>query len=287
MKIITGRWVGFCSGVKRAIRLIETLDSQRSVMLGPLIHNRRVVENLEKRGIKIVRNLEEINGGWTVVIPSHGCLKEERELLVNKKINIVDATCPIVRRLQNLAEKLKGEGYKVVIVGDKEHPEVKGVKSYAGENSIVLSNLKEAEKIDGDKIAVVFQTTSSLDSFKEFSRALADRGKEVRIFNTLCKETVERQKEAILLAKKSECVIVIGGKNSANTRRIFELCSKVNTMTYHIENAEEIDRKWFEGKNSLFITSGTSTPNEVVNEVIEAVKKYTEERSEERWKGRN
>jgi 4-hydroxy-3-methylbut-2-enyl diphosphate reductase len=287
MKIITGRWVGFCSGVKRAIRLIETLDSQRSVMLGPLIHNRRVVENLEKRGIKIVRNLEEINGGWTVVIPSHGCLKEERELLVNKKINIVDATCPIVRRLQNLAEKLKGEGYKVVIVGDKEHPEVKGVKSYAGENSIVLSNLKEAEKIDGDKIAVVFQTTSSLDSFKEFSRALADRGKEVRIFNTLCKETVERQKEAISLAKKSECVIVIGGKNSANTRRIFELCSKVNTMTYHIENAEEIDRKWFEGKNSLFITSGTSTPNEVVNEVIAAVKKYTEERSEERWKGRN
>jgi 4-hydroxy-3-methylbut-2-enyl diphosphate reductase len=287
MKIITGRWVGFCSGVKRAIRLIENLDSQRSVMLGPLIHNRRVVENLEKRGIKIVRNLEEINGGWTVVIPSHGCLKEERELLVNKKINIVDATCPIVRRLQNLAEKLKEEGYKVVIVGDKEHPEVKGVKSYAGENSIVLSNLKEAEKIDGDKIAVVFQTTSSLDSFKEFSRALADRGKEVRIFNTLCKETVERQKEAILLAKKSECVIVIGGKNSANTRRIFELCSKVNTMTYHIENAEEIDRKWFEGKNSLFITSGTSTPNEVVNEVIEAVKKYTEERSEERWKGRN
>jgi 4-hydroxy-3-methylbut-2-enyl diphosphate reductase len=287
MKIITGRWVGFCSGVKRAIRLIENLDSQRSVMLGPLIHNRRVVENLEKRGIKIVRNLEEINGGWTVVIPSHGCLKEERELLVNKKINIVDATCPIVRRLQNLAEKLKEEGYKVVIVGDKEHPEVKGVKSYAGENSIVLSNLKEAEKIDGDKIAVVFQTTSSLDSFKEFSRALADRGKEVRIFNTLCKETVERQKEAISLAKKSECVIVIGGKNSANTRRIFELCSKVNTMTYHIENAEEIDRKWFEGKNSLFITSGTSTPNEVVNEVIEAVKKYTEERSEERWKGRN
>jgi 4-hydroxy-3-methylbut-2-enyl diphosphate reductase len=281
MKIITGKWIGFCSGVKRAMRLIENINSQKTIMLGPLIHNRRVVETLEKKGIKITRNLEEVKEGYTVVIPSHGCLKEERESLLKKKINLVDATCPIVRKLQKLSEKLKEEGYKVVIVGDKEHPEVKGVKSYAGENSIVLSNLKEADKLEGDKIAVVFQTTSSLDSFKEFSRALADRGKEVRIFNTLCKETVERQKEAILLAKKSECVIVIGGKNSANTKRIFELCSKVNKMTYHIENAYEINEKWLEGKNSLFITSGTSTPDEVVNEVIETVKKYEGERGEE------
>jgi len=281
MKIITGRWVGFCSGVKRAIRLIENLDSRKSVMLGPLIHNRRVVEDLEKRGMRIVRNLEEIEEGWSVVIPSHGCLKEEREVLIKKRINIIDATCPIVRKLQSLAEKLKEKGYRVVIVGDKEHPEVKGVKSYAGENSVVLSNLEESEKINGERIAVVFQTTSSLDSFKEFSRALADRGREVRIFNTLCKETVERQKEAVSLAKKSECVIVIGGKNSANTKRIFELCSKVNRMTYHVENAEEIDKKWLEGKSSIFITSGTSTPDEVVSEVIELLKKYSKERGEE------
>jgi len=280
MKITAGKWIGFCSGVKRAMKLIENLKMGKTIMLGPLIHNQRVVENLEKKGMKITRNIEEIRDGCTVVIPSHGCLREEREDLLNKKINIVDATCPIVRRLQKLTEKLAKEGYKVVIVGDKEHPEVKGVKSYAGENSVVLSDLKEAEKIDGDKIAVVFQTTSSLDSFKVFSSALAYRGKEVRIFNTLCKETVERQKEAVLLAKKNECVIVIGGKNSANTKRIFELCSKVNKMTYHVESANEIDEKWLRGKNFLFITSGTSTPDEVVNEVIEEVKKYENERGE-------
>ncbi len=280
MKIITGKWIGFCSGVKRAMKLVENGASPQTIMLGPLIHNRKVVENLQSRGIKITRNLEEIKDGMTVVIPSHGCLKEEREILLGKKITLIDATCPIVGRLQKLAEKLNNEGYIVIIVGDKEHPEVKGVESYAGKNSIVISDLKEAEKIKGEKIAVVFQTTSSLNSFREFSKALADKGREVRIFNTLCRETVERQKEAVFLAKKSECVIVIGGKNSANTRRIFELVKKVNKMVYHVENAKEIDKSWFGGKNFLFITSGTSTPEEVVEEVIDEINKYRSKRGE-------
>lgn len=280
MKIITGKWTGFCSGVKRAMRLIESLEPEKTVMLGPLIHNRRVVEYLEKRGIRITRKVEEIKDGWTVVIPSHGCLKEEREILLNRKINLIDATCPIVKKLQRLVEKLHKENYRVLIVGDKEHPEVKGVESYAGGNSIVISDLAETAKIKGDKIAVVFQTTLSLDSFKEFSEVLTQKGKEVRIFNTLCRETVERQKEAVSLAKRSECVIVIGGRNSANTRRIFELCKKVNKMTYHIENADEIDEIELDGKGLLFITSGTSTPNEVVDEVIDALRKYKFERGE-------
>lgn len=274
MEILIGKWIGFCSGVRRAIKLARSADSKKTVMLGPLIHNRRVVEELENSGIKITRNLEEITAGATVIIPSHGCLKEEREMLSKMEVNLIDATCPIVRNLQNLSEKLSKEGYLVVIVGDRDHPEVKGVKSYAGENSIVISEKSETRNIEGSKIAVVFQTTSSLERFREFARALSPRGKEVRIFNTLCRETVERQKEAVSLAKKNGCVIVIGGKHSANTKRIYELCKKVNDRTYHIEEPDEIEERWLKKAERIFITSGTSTPDEVVEEVIKILKEH-------------
>lgn len=269
MKIITGKFIGFCSGVKRAIKIAEETGS--GCTLGPLIHNPSVVKNLERNGIFNADTIEDCKSD-TVIIPSHGCTKEDREKIEELKLKYVDATCPIVKRNQKIAETLKKEGYQVVIIGDPNHREVVSVLSYAGEDVCVIGDKGNVGEIRKRKIGIIPQTTLPQEIYFQYVHSILSRVTEARVFNTLCKETLERQKEAVKLAKRCDCVIVIGGKNSANTKRIFELCKKVNKNTHHIEKTNEIKFEWFEGVNSVAITSGASTPEEQVKEVKEYIK---------------
>lgn len=270
MKILTGKFIGFCSGVKRAIKIAQ--NTENGCTLGPLIHNQIVVESLEKNGIVNVEKIEHCKGK-NIIIPSHGCLKKEREKIKKLGLNLIDATCPIVRRNQKIAEILKGEGYQVVLIGDPNHREVVSVLSYAGNDVCVRGDKGNMGKIRKRKIGIIPQTTLPQEIYFQYVHSLLNKVTEARVFNTLCGETLERQKEAVKLAKRCDCVIVIGSRNSANTKRIFELCKKVNKNTYHIENVNEIKSSWLKGIKSIAITSGASTPEEEVVKVKEYIKK--------------
>lgn len=270
MKIYRARYAGVCFGVKRAIKMaLEAAQKWKRVYsLGPLIHNRLAVENLQKKGIITVDHINEIKNK-KVIIRSHGVHPDVLKKLYSNGFEIVDATCPRVRRAQRYVEKLIKEGYFVVIIGEKDHPEVKGLLGYGGDRAEIYS---EHVKIRKRKIGVVPQTTLDLEHLNEVISNLMSNVIEMKIYNTICKATILRVKEAVRIAKKADAMIVIGGKNSANTTRLYQMCKKYKP-SYHIESVDEIDINWFKGVESVGVTAGASTPKEQVGEVIAYIKK--------------
>ncbi|MGM9540546.1 4-hydroxy-3-methylbut-2-enyl diphosphate reductase, partial [Anaerovibrio sp.] len=254
--------LGFCYGVKRAIQLAENsvTPQSRSYTLGPIIHNPQMVARLAEEGIGKIETLDEITEG-TVIVRSHGVGPHVYDKIEAKGLNLVDATCPHVRKAQNSAKSLADEGYQVVIVGDKNHPEVRSILEWAGEGAVAVDTEDEADALPVyGRLGIVSQTTFSGARFKKIVGVLLDKSSDVRIIRTICTATDLRQSAAVKLAGEVELMIVVGGKNSANTTKLAQLCSE-KCKTYHIETAAEVCDDWFATIKKIGITAGASTPD--------------------------
>lgn len=278
MKVLVAEKCGFCPGVRNAIDLAKkTLAEKKEVYsLGPIIHNEDVVKQLSQSGLHTVESVEQIPCG-TALIRSHGATQKELEILHNKGLNIVDATCVLVKRVQKIARQLREEGYHVVIIGDKNHPEVKAVVGSA-EGVEVVGDNSDLDKLNKHKkLGVICQTTQSPDYFASMIGAIGKLPfSEIKIINTLCRETRDRQEAAVKLCRQVDIMFVLGGLHSANTRKLAELCKKHNPQTYHLQNWEELDIKVLSGKRVAGVTAGASTPDEVIREFVEKLESFTE-----------
>ena len=269
MKVSIAKNLGFCFGVKRAID--KTMRTKgRVYTLGPLIHNPQVIKKLEENGKTVINSIDEVNNG-TVIIRTHGVPDSMLKDAEKKNLKIIDLTCPFVKKAQDYAKKFHSKGYKVFIVGEKEHPEIKGILGNI-ENGIVIEKPEDVEKIGNyGKAGVVFQTTLSSDNSKKVVKKLKKKCNELEIAQTICSATSERQKSAKELAKKVDLMIVIGGRNSGNTKRLVQSCSSA-VETKQVETGKELKKEWFNGKKHVGITAGASTPNCIINNVARRVR---------------
>ena len=277
MKVLVAEKCGFCLGVKNAISMAEkTLDAckERVYSLGPIIHNEDVVQRLAKNGLKTVDSLDEIENG-TVLIRSHGVTPQQMEQIKEKGLNIVDATCVLVKRVQKIVSELSEAGYEVVVIGDKNHPEVKAVVGCASKVTVIADKKDLANIPVNKKLGVVSQTTQSARHFSEMIGAIAKIDfSEIRVINTLCNEAKRRQQAAVALCKQVDVMFVLGGLSSANTRKLAELCKTCNEQTFHLQNWKELDKSVLLGKNIAGVTAGASTPDWVIDEFVEYLKAY-------------
>ncbi|TQV63463.1 MAG: 4-hydroxy-3-methylbut-2-enyl diphosphate reductase [Sulfurovum sp.] len=278
MEIKLASKYGFCFGVKRAIEISE--EHKGSVTYGPLIHNPDEIERLKKNfNIEVANNLKDINSEDVVIIRTHGIPKNELEFLKKQNNKIIDATCPYVTKPQQIVLQMSNDGYSVVIFGDKEHPEIKGVVSYAGDknkNAFIVLDPLELESLPlKSKVAVVSQTTKKPQDFLKIVNSLILNHKEVRVFNTICNATFENQDAVKELAKEADVMIVIGGKHSSNTKQLHNIASLDCVDSYLIENKKELNAKWFINKKICGITAGASTPEWIVDEIVESIRKIT------------
>ncbi len=273
IQIIKASKMGFCFGVNRAVRMTEeSLKKDKEVfILGNLIHNPQEVQRLAHMGAIVIESPDEITQG-TLIIRSHGISPEEYNKALSMGLNIVDATCPYVRKVQSLADKLYKEGYQVIITGEKEHPEVRGILGYAPE-AFIVSDISDLEKIHTDRhTALLSQTTQKREIFLAVVSYLIDKTFELRSFNTICSATEERQKSACELAEKVDFMVVIGGNNSANTNKLVTMCRNKGITAYHVETDNEIKEEWFFNNVKVGITAGASTPEWLIDKVIDRIK---------------
>ena len=275
MEIKIAEYCGFCYGVKRAVEMAEKAAADRvnGATLGPLIHNPQFIAELEAKGIACKDDLDQFTAGETVIFRSHGVGPEVYEKAEAKQLNIIDATCPNVRMAQKKAFQAAQDGYLPIIVGEKNHPEVKSIKKWAGENAIVVEYLKDISEVpQKDKYAVIIQTTFELQKFEEILAALQkEREGEYRVERTICLATSQRQNAAMKLAGEVDAFIVIGGRNSANTRHLYELVAGKCPKAYHIETAAELEQEMFRDCIKIGITAGASTPDRLIKEAIVAM----------------
>lgn len=270
--------MGFCFGVKRSVSLAKDalkVEKNGLYMLGSIINNPQVIECFIKKGVRVADNLDEIPEESTVISRAHGISPAILEKAYQKKISVVDTTCPYVRKVQNIARYLYDKDYFVVVYGDKKHPEVLSLLDTIQNDALVINSVLDTEKITiKKKIGFISQTTKNIYDFFKLSSALLKRTEELRIFNTICKSTTERQKSVLELAKEVDVMLVIGGKESANTIRLAEIGKNQGVKTYHIETKDQIKYEWFHPEDKVGITSGASTPDWVTNGVIDKLKEW-------------
>ena len=268
---------GFCFGVKRAIKIAEGYEN--SATMGPLIHNQNEIDRLKNDyNVGLYKELNEVKEDDTVIIRTHGIPKNDLKNLRKKDAKVINATCPFVTTPQQIVKKMSEENYSIVIFGDKEHPEVKGVKSYGKDldDVHVVLEPKDLDKIrfKYDKIATVAQTTKKKEVYLEIVNNLILKNKEVRVFNTICDATFENQDAARELSDEVDIMVVIGGKNSSNTKQLHSICLENCKDSYLIENALELDDTWFKNKTLCGITAGASTPDWIIQQVVNEIEKY-------------
>ena len=282
MEILKAREMGFCFGVRRAINIMERAAQERGPIesLGAIVHNRQVVDMLAQRGITVIDELEDSSCN-IVAITSHGVGPEVPETARNMGLTVIDTTCPFVRKAQAAGKKLVGEGFRVVIFGEADHPEVKGVLGWTGDAGIATTDwttILSRGRLPR-RLGIISQTTQSTAAFGSFVKELVDthlgRLVELRVINTICNATTGRQSAALELAHQVDLMIVIGGRNSANTRHLAQLCAEAGAETYHVETAAEIEEAWFESRKNVGITAGASTPAQSIDEVILRVEELT------------
>ncbi len=267
MEVILSECLGFCYGVKRAIRIAEEHADGKSCTLGPIIHNPQMVERLRLKGVGTVDDLSEMEEG-TIIIRSHGVGPQVYEEAKAKGLKIVDATCPHVKKAQLSAKELTGDGRQVIIIGEKNHPEVKSIFEWSNKRAIILETEEDAINFAPcPKLGIVSQTTVSGENFVKIVAHLLGKSQDIRILRTICTATDQRQKAALELASKVDVMLVIGGRNSANTTRLAQLCEK-KCKTYHIETAKELAPEWLKKSNKVGITAGASTPDWIIGEVF-------------------
>ncbi len=273
MEIEIAREVGLCFGVRRAIKLVTEAAGKYGKIetLGPVAHNEQLVERLEKVGVRAVADLEQVRGE-AIAIPTHGVGPEVLSEIEARKLQVIDITCPIVKKAQRCAARLARAGFTVVIFGEAEHSEVRGLLGWAKGRGIAAIGAEQvAPSPSLSRLGIISQTTQNRDSFVAFinqlTTAFAPEVGELRVINTLCQAIQRRLEEAVRLAKRNQLLIVIGGHNSANTRRLAEACASI-TETHLVAAAEEVDQSWLPGRGNIGVTAGASTPGEAIEEVV-------------------
>ena len=275
MKVIKAKTAGFCFGVKRAVDTVyEQVDACSSLIYtyGPIIHNEEVVRDMESKGVVVLRSEEELDAleKGTVIIRSHGVGKWIYDKLEARNIRIVDATCPFVKKIHNIVRKASAEGAHIVIIGNPDHPEVQGIRGWAGEKVTVVQDKESAEGVDfgkKEKICVVSQTTFNYNKFKDLVEIIKKKSYDVSVLNTICNATKERQTEAESIAETVDAMIVIGDKHSSNTQKLFEICRRACNNTYYIQTLDDLDLNQLGSVETVGITAGASTPNNIIEEV--------------------
>ena len=275
VEIVVARYAGYCYGVERALRITEeALGAAQGPVasLGPIIHNPSVVGRLEERGVRVVDGADEATSG-TLIVRTHGVPPEVVAGARARDITLVDATCPFVAVAQRKAASLRAAGYAVVILGERDHPEVAGLEGFAGEGAVVVEDAAglPLAKLRGKRIGVVVQTTQTRANLASVAAALAPVARELLVFNTICDATEKRQSAACELAAEVDVVVVVGGRNSANTARLAQLCAAIESRTHHIESAAELEPAWFAGARRIGVTAGASTPDEEIEATVTAL----------------
>nr|WP_314735390.1 4-hydroxy-3-methylbut-2-enyl diphosphate reductase [uncultured Campylobacter sp.] len=274
MKIELASSYGFCFGVKRAIKIAE--NAKDAVTIGPIIHNNDEINRLNKNfNVKTLEGISEIDGEKKAIIRTHGITKGDLAELKKSDIKVIDATCPFVTKPQQICEKMSKEGYDIVIFGDEKHPEIKGVKSYAIGKVFVVLEESELEGVKlAQKVAVISQTTRKVEKFMQIVNYLMLRVKEVRVFNTICNATFENQEAVKNLAVRADVMVVVGGKNSSNTKQLYLISKTACEDSYLVENELELERTWFEGKSLCGVSAGASTPDWIIQKVIDKLESF-------------
>jgi len=273
MKIELAENYGFCFGVKRAIKIAE--ENTNASTYGPLIHNSKEIARLDKDfQVGLVEDFTTFKTGEKAIVRTHGIVKDELAELRASGVDVVDATCPYVTKPQEIAQEMSEAGYNVIIFGDEKHPEIKGVKSYATHGAEVVTDVNDVKKLKlKERIALIAQTTRKVEDYMAIALYLIPRHKEVRVFNTICNATFENQEAVNKIASKADVMIVIGGKNSSNTKELYSISHDKCTNSYHIEDENDLDFSWFENKQFCGISAGASTPDWIIQNVINAIQK--------------
>ena len=273
MEVILAKTAGFCFGVKRAVDMVYQQAEQGHVYTyGPIIHNEEVVKDLAEKGVQIIENedaLDELTEG-TIVIRSHGVERGIYEKAKAHRLELVDATCPFVKKIHNIVDKDSEKGNQIIIIGNKHHPEVMGICGWCNGEPIVIESEKEAENLSdfGEKqLSLVAQTTFNHKKFNKMVEIFEKKGYNITVYNTICNATEERQKEAATIAKQVDAMIVIGGRTSSNTQKLYEISKKECANTYYIQTLVDLDLATFESVGRVGITAGASTPNQIIKEV--------------------
>lgn len=274
MQVKYAKNYGFCFGVRRAIDLAE--KRRNGITLGPLIHNGKEINRLREHfNVVVNEDITAIPNNAEVIIRTHGIPKQDLQRLQEKTKNITDATCPFVTKPQKICENMSEKGYQIIIFGDIKHPEVKGVMSYCNNEPLVvesLDDLKEAKILD--KVALVSQTTKNIEHFLEIANHLIRNCSECRVFNTICNATFDNQESARNLAKEVDVMVIVGGKNSSNTKQLYTISKEYCKDCYLIEDYTELQEKWFIGKKLCGISAGASTPNWIIDKVAKTIEGY-------------
>jgi 4-hydroxy-3-methylbut-2-en-1-yl diphosphate reductase len=274
MEIIVAKMAGFCFGVKRAIDIAFQIanENRKGVYtLGPIIHNPQVVEMLKEKGIIPIEDIKAKKDIRALIIRTHGIPLHLSKEISSIGCEIIDATCPFVKKAQYYAKLLMEEGYQVVILGEKNHPEVKGLMSYANNDVIVVDSKTPLPKLK-KRVGIVVQTTQSLEALKKVLSDAIEHANEIKVYNTICNSTALRLKETEKMARKVDVMLVVGGKNSANTTQLTRLCKSLSVPTYHIETSSEIKEAWIKNAKKLGITAGASTPEWIIKEVEKRIR---------------
>lgn len=274
MKVILADKAGFCFGVKRAINTaFEAAAKGRVYCLGPLIHNPQEVGRLQEAGVETIDDINRLQPGDSLIIRSHGVPPDVLVRAQERGLTIIDLTCPFVGKAQKHAELMKQEQYQVVVVGEKHHPEVQSILGYAGDEGVAVESPDEVEELKlKSRVGVVAQTTQSYGNFSGIVLKLLRFSKELKVFNTICNSTAERQEAARSLARAADVVFVVGGRNSANTTRLATVCRQEGKSTHHIEVADEILPEWVSGAGTVGVTAGASTPDWIVRSVLDRLR---------------
>jgi 4-hydroxy-3-methylbut-2-enyl diphosphate reductase len=276
MKILIADNAGFCFGVKRAVKMaydqINRDDSRQTYTYGELIHNPQVVKDLEGKGIKTIGGIDNLKENDRIIIRTHGIPEKTYKDLKEKKIELIDMTCPFVKRVQKIVNGYYKKGYTIVIIGDKNHPEVIGVNGWCDNSAYVIESVNDVQLLPYiDKACVVAQTTITQKMWEDSLNSLKLKVNELVSFNTICDATNKRQSSAEEISKKADVMIVIGGKNSSNTQKLKRICEKNCKRTIQVENADEIDLSIFNDNDIVGITAGASTPDYLIQEVINKI----------------
>ena len=276
MEVIVAKSAGFCFGVERAVDTVysEVGSNEKIYTLGPIIHNDQVVSDLEQKGVTVIDDIEKVKDldGGTVIIRSHGISREEEDMLKASALKVVDATCPFVKKIHRIVERSSAEGKQVVVIGSKDHPEVRGIIGWCQKDCpvYVIENEQEAADLSldgGREITVVSQTTFRLGKFQELVDILREKGYNVDVVNTICNATSKRQEEAERIASEVDMMIVIGDSKSSNTQKLYEICSRECKCTIHVQTKDNLEAGRIRPLRRVGITAGASTPKKIIEEV--------------------
>ena len=275
MEVIVAKTAGFCFGVERAVNQVyDQIKNENGPIytLGPIIHNEEVVRDLEEKGVKVLNSENEILTltEGTVIIRSHGVGKHIYDMLKAQGVQIVDATCPFVKKIHRIVQEQNLQGRRVIIIGDETHPEVEGIKGWGDARTMVVKNEEQMEKLPsftGEKLCIVSQTTFNYNKFKDLVEKFEKKGYDILVLNTICNATQERQVEAMRIASQVDVMLVIGGKHSSNTQKLYDICRKECKNTYYIQTLGDFNPECISSVRSVGITAGASTPNNIIEEV--------------------